>query len=150
MLKQQLEFEEGRRLSVYTCTAGHRTIGIGHNLDVKSAFNGKRIPDLISDQLCDLIYDRDISDTITQINFSWPYNTKLDIVRRDAVLNMCFQLGVNGVLHFKDMLKALENSDWLEAKNAALDSTWAIQTHARATRIAGQLLTGVYYKIHST
>lgn len=146
-LKQQLEFEEGRRLKAYTCTAGHKTIGIGHNLDVKPAFNGQRIPDIISDQICDLIFDRDLNDTITQLNFVWLANTKLDPARRDAVINMCFQLGVNGVMKFKLMLNALERSDWVAAKAHALDSSWAKQTPERAERVAEQLLTGTYYKV---
>lgn len=146
-LKAQLEFEEGRRLEVYTCTAGHKTIGIGHNLDVKPAFNGQRIPDVISDQLCDLLFDRDLNDTITQLNSSWTKNTTLDQVRRDAVLNMCFQLGVYGVLRFKLMLNALERSDWVAAKAHALDSSWAKQTPERAKRVSEQLLTGKYYPL---
>jgi len=146
-LKQQLEFEEGRRLKAYTCTAGHKTIGIGHNLDVKPAFNGQRIPDIISDQICDLIFDRDLNDTITQLNFVWLANTKLDPARRDAVINMCFQLGINGVMKFKLMLNALERSDWVAAKAHALDSSWAKQTPERAERVAEQLLTGTYYKV---
>ena len=145
-LKRQLELEEGRRLKAYTCTQGHKSIGIGHNLDVKPTFNGQRIPDIISEQMCDLIFDRDVNDMITQLNVNWPYNTKLDPARRDAVLNMCFQLGVIGVMKFKLMLNALERSDWVAAKAHALDSTWAIQTHARAKRVAEQLLTGVYYQ----
>jgi len=146
-LKQQLEFEEGRRLKAYTCSMGHKTIGIGHNLDVKPAFNGQRIPDIISDQVCDLIFDRDLNDTITQLNFVWLANTKLDPARRDAVINMCFQLGVNGVMKFKLMLNALERSDWVAAKAHALDSSWAKQTPERAERVAEQLLTGTYYKV---
>jgi len=146
-LKQQLEFEEGRRLKAYTCTAGHKTIGIGHNLDVKPAFNGQRIPDIISDQICDLIFDRDLNDTITQLNFVWLANTKLDPARRDAIINMCFQLGINGVMKFKLMLNALERSDWVAAKAHALDSSWAKQTPERAERVAEQLLTGTYYKV---
>lgn len=146
-LKAQLEFEEGRKLKAYTCTQGHKSIGIGHNLDVKPAFNGQRIPDIISEQLCDLIFDRDINDVIIQLNVNWPYNTNLDKVRRDAVLNMCFQLGVIGVMKFKLMLNALERSDWVAAKAHALDSTWASQTHARAKRVAEQLLTGQYYTL---
>jgi len=146
-LKQQLEFEEGRRLKAYTCTAGHKTIGIGHNLDVKPAFNGRRIPDIISDQICDLIFDRDIEDTIIQLNFVWLANTKLDPARRDAVINMCFQLGINGVMKFKLMLNALERSDWVAAKAHALNSSWAKQTPERAERVAEQLLTGTYYKV---
>jgi len=146
-LKHQLEFEEGRRLKAYTCTAGHKTIGIGHNLDVKPAFNGRRIPDIISDQICDLIFDRDIEDTIIQLNFVWLANTKLDPARRDAVINMCFQLGINGVMKFKLMLNALERSDWVAAKAHALDSSWAKQTPERAERVAEQLLTGTYYKV---
>jgi len=143
-LRQQIEREEGRRLKTYTCTRGHRTIGIGHNLDVKQFFNGKRIPDVIDDELCDSLFDKDILDTITQLNIAWPNSSKLDKARFDAIVNMCFQLGVSGVMKFKLMINALERADWGAAKEHALNSAWAKQTPERAKRVTEQLFTGGY------
>lgn len=145
-LRKQIEFEEGRRLHVYHCTAGHRTIGIGHNLDVKPNHHGSPIPDTITNDECDAIFTEDINEVITRLKRVWPQFTLLDDARRDAVANMAFQLGIGGVMKFKNMIACLTKQDWRGAYNAGLDSQWAKQTSARAKRVLTQILTGVYYE----
>ena len=146
MLKKQIEFEEGRRLKAYSCTKGHKTIGIGRNLDVKPTFKGQKIPNVITDALCDEIYQADINEAIDGLERHWPFYKKLDQARRDAVINMAFQLGIGGVMKFKKCLLALELGQFEEAKKQALDSAWANQTPNRAKRVASQLLSGEYYE----
>lgn len=53
-----------------------------------------------------------------------------------ALLNMSFQLGVNGVLNFRRMISSLRAGDRSGAAHHALDSVWATQTPQRAQRIA--------------
>ena len=52
-----------------------------------------------------------------------------------ALLDMGYQLGVEGVLEFHDMLAALVRGDYAAARAAALDSEWARETAARARRV---------------
>jgi lysozyme len=146
-LKKQLEREEGRVLTAYKCTRGHWTIGIGHNLDVKPMHHGGKIPHKITDAECDAIFVEDVQAAIDGLTRQWKGLGLLSDARRDAVIQMSFQLGVNGVLKFKKMLKALEVCDWSKAYKEALDSDWAKQTPDRAHRVATQILTGVYYKV---
>jgi lysozyme len=144
-LRSQIEFEEGKRLKAYVCTAGHKTIGIGHNLDAKPTFNGHKIPGVITDELCRDLFESDINEVINNLDRVWPFYKQLDDARRDAILNMAFQLGYAGLMKFKKCLLALESGNWEEAKKQALDSSWAKQTPKRANRVAEQLRTGVYY-----
>ena len=144
-LKQQIEFEEGRKLHVYLCPAGHRTIGIGHNLDVSPDYNGVPIRDVISDTECDTLFNADVKHAVDGISAEWLGFKALSPARRDAIINMAFQLGVAGVLKFRGMLTALDLKHWQKAHDMALDSLWAKQTPNRAKRIAQQLLTGDYY-----
>lgn len=146
-LKKQLEFEEGRVLTVYKCSQGHSTIGIGHNLDAKPMHHGGRIPHKITDAECDAIFIEDIQQTVDGLTRQWKGLGLLSDARRDAIIQMAFQLGVSGVMKFKKMLKALEVCEWSKAHKEALDSDWAKQTPARANRVATQILTGVYYKV---
>ena len=145
-LKQQIIFEEGRRLKVYTCTEGHRTIGIGHNLDALPNQNACKIPDEITDEQCDAIFGTDVHNILNDLSVRFPTIEKLDDARRDALINMAFQLGINSFMQFKGMLKAVKSQDWGVAHAHALDSLWAKQTPARAKRVAGQLKSGEYYK----
>ena len=146
-LKAQIEFEEGKKLKKYKCTAGHWTIGIGHNLDVKPKMRDWVIPDIITDKECDAIFTVDVQDTLESLTKAYPNLRALTPARRDALLNMAFQMGTAGVMKFKQMLAALDNKDWQRAKAMALDSAWATQTPQRAHRVAQQLMTGEYYKV---
>jgi lysozyme len=49
---------------------------------------------------------------------------------------MAYQLGVNGVMKFKNMVSALRAQDYNKAADEMLDSLWAKQTPARAKRLS--------------
>jgi len=55
---------------------------------------------------------------------------------------MAFQLGVNGLLQFEDMLGALKHGLYKRAADAALNSLWAEQTPNRAREVATMIETG--------
>ena len=58
---------------------------------------------------------------------------------RDALADMCYQLGATGVLGFRDMLGALERGDWKAAYVAGIDSSWYRETPNRALRVLSLL-----------
>lgn len=53
--------------------------------------------------------------------------------------HMVYQMGVGGVLNFKKMIAALKAKDYNKAADEMLDSKWAKQTPARATRLADRM-----------
>jgi lysozyme len=53
-----------------------------------------------------------------------------------ALANMVYQLGVRGLLGFRNMLSALRAGDRLAAADHCLDSEYARQTPERALRVA--------------
>ena len=55
---------------------------------------------------------------------------------QSIVLEMCYQLGVNGFLTFKKTIKYLENRQWKGASREMLNSKWAIQTPNRANELS--------------
>lgn len=147
-LIEQVKFEEGFRSRIYKCTSGHNTIGFGHNLDAKPYYKGIRIKAPLNKTLA---YEILLDDLIQATNITtrrWPAFYKLSGARKDAIVQMAFQLGIDGLLGFKNMRKAIEQEDWSSAHSHALDSKWAkIDTPNRAKRVAGQLLTGEHYGI---
>jgi lysozyme len=130
---EQLKRDEGVRAKPYVDTVGKTTIGVGRNLtDVG-----------LSDAEIDYLLANDISRVIAQLStFSW--FTTTDPVRQGVLINMAFNLGVAGLLHFPTMLHCIQAQNWIGAATAMLDSAWAGQVGARAHRLATQMQTGVW------
>lgn len=132
-LTDQLVRDEGLRLKPYTDTVGKITIGIGRNLDDVG----------ISESEARYLLKNDITKVVSQLTKVEWFNG-LDEVRQCAIANMAFNLGVEGLLDFKNMIDCLKCAKYKLAAEHALNSKWARQVGRRANRIAEQLATGVY------
>lgn len=130
-----LKRDEGVVLHAYQDHLGYLTIGCGRLIDKRK--NGG-----ITRQEADLLLQNDVSDAIADLEFSFPWFTHLSDLRKRALVNMRFQLGMGGLLGFQKMLKALAEEKWDEAADEALDSKWAQQTPHRAERIAMMIRSG--------
>lgn len=130
-LTKQLIIDEGMRLKPYRDTVGKLTIGVGRNLDD----NG------ISEDEALVMLKNDIDQAFDELSqFDW-FNS-LKPVKQDALVNMCFNLGLPRLLSFKRMIAALEAGDYQTAADEALDSKWAVQVGERANRIAEVIRNG--------
>lgn len=127
----KIAFEEGFKSKMYQCTEGKNTIGIGFNLDAIE------MPKSVAYFWAQLIVD-DLVEDLHEEDWFGP----LDYNRRVVVVDMAYQLGLNGMLKFNRMITALKNQAWKTASNELLDSKYARQTPARANRNAQILLTG--------
>ena len=132
-IKEQLVRHEGLRLKPYRCTAGKLTIGIGRNLDDCGISQTEAYVLLENDiQNC----ERQLVDEIPDI-----YNT-LDEVRKSVLLNMCFNLGIKGLLGFNNTLAYIGAGDWERAANGMLASKWAKQVGMRAIELSEMMRKG--------
>lgn len=124
-LIEDIKQEEGFSGTVYRCTEGFDTVGYGSRMPIT-----KEEAELLLEyrlkamkaQLTGYLYDIDIKDE------AW-----------DILFNMAYQLGVKGVLNFKNMIKALKDNDYKEASIQMLDSLWAKQTPNRAKRLSDRM-----------
>lgn len=133
LLKQQLLRHEGLRLKPYRCTAGKLTIGVGRNLEARG----------ISQQEADMLLENDILDCERQLLDSIPMVYEgLNETRQNVLINMCFNLGLKGLLNFKNTLSHIEAGDWERAANGMLASRWAKQVGLRAIELAEQMRKG--------
>lgn len=132
-IKEQLVRHEGLRLKPYRCTAGKLTIGIGRNLDDRG----------ISQTEAYVLLDNDIQNCEKQLLDEIPeiYNG-LDEVRKSVLLNMCFNLGINGLLGFNNTLAFIGAGDWERAANNMLVSKWAKQVGRRAIELSELMRKG--------
>jgi lysozyme len=115
---------EGFREHPYMDTTGHVTIGWGRNLD-----NG------ISVDEAELMFDNDFLRTVKELEqFIWYINQPENV--QDALINMNFNLGIEKLLEFHQLIHALIDKDYNAAAQACLNSKWAIQVGQRAKDIA--------------
>src|SRR3990167_3999374 len=128
-LREQLERDEGRRHTAYTDTAGHLTLGGGHNLNTP-----------LSDAAIDQILDDDIRGAMAECALI-PFWMNLSEVRQAVLVNLAFNMGFQGLMTFRRMLAAMDAENWNQAAQELLDSRYAKQVGARADRLALQLST---------
>jgi lysozyme len=132
-IKEQLVRHEGLRLKPYRCTAGKLTIGVGRNLDDSGISQSEAYIMLINDIMnCEKQLQAKIPDIYNQ----------LDEVRKSVLLNMCFNLGINGLLGFKNTLAFVKAGDWERAANNMLVSRWAKQVGRRAIELSELMRKG--------
>ena len=135
MLQKMLIYDEGFRDTAYRDTEGFLTIGIGFCLD------RIKMPMAVAKFWLNLIM-KDIERQLQSREQLFRIYKKLDSIRKMAVLNMCYQMGVEGVAGFTNMWRYLEKQDYDNAAREAALSTWARQTPSRAKRIAAVIKTG--------
>lgn len=132
-LLERLKKFEGYRRHAYHCSLGHLTIGFGTMIEE----GGHGVPEYIAELLL-----RDYLQTIDTRLRVHSWYCDLDTARQHCILEMAYQMGVEGVLGFRNMIAAIQKGDFIEAAAQALDSLWARQTPARANDVAERLAAG--------
>lgn len=137
-LVRQLKGDEGVKPQAYQDHLGFWTIGVGRLIDSRKGGSGLRPYEI------DFLLQNDIDDRIEQLTRRLPWFQNLDDARRGVLLNMAFQLGVDGLMEFKNTLSLVEQGKYREAAENMLKSKWATQTPARANRLATQMSSGIW------
>jgi GH24 family phage-related lysozyme (muramidase) len=122
----------GRHL-IYKCSAGHWTIGIGRNVDVNGGLG-------LSEEEVDFLLEKDIERVIKE--YDW-FND-LDDVRKDAMIDISFNLGATKLRKFVLALDAMERADYKTASEEFLDSDWSRTVKGRSVELASMIATGEY------
>ncbi len=142
LLISELVRDEGEKLTVYddltgkplktgSTIGGHATIGVGRALDV----NG------ITPTESRYLLSNDIDRTLEGLRASLAWFDSLSDVRQRVLCNMAFNLGVNGLLKFQNMLRYCEEQRWGLAADEMIDSVWYEQTGERAERLQAMMRT---------
>lgn len=136
-LTKQLRRDEGEILHAYQDHLGYLTIGVGILIDERKGGG------ITPAESAWLLGNR-IDGRLVELDRRLPWWRKLDEARQGVLLNMSFQLGVDGLLKFKQTLNLIERGEYEAASVEMLDSDWAKQTPERAKRLAEQMKTGVW------
>jgi lysozyme len=138
LITRQLRGDEGAKPCVYRDTLGYLSIGVGRLVDGRKSGAGLRPSEI------DFMLANDIADRLAQLSRRLPWFDRLDDARKGALLNMAFQLGIEGLTAFTNTLALVQRGNYAGAAHEMLDSTWAKQTPLRAQRLAKQMATGVW------
>ena len=126
-LQQRIARHEGYRANPYKDKLGNLTIGIGRCLDTKG----------ITRSEAEYLMNNDINEATHAVDASLPWALQLASIRREVLIEMAFQMGIGGLLQFRNMLNALEKGDIDTTVKEMLDSAWAKQTPERSEEFAG-------------
>lgn len=127
--------DEGFRRSAYYDSLGYLTIGIGKLVDARKG-GGITFEEAL------YLLRNEIAGKETDLRSHLPWYDSLDEVRRAVLLSMAFQMGVMGVLGFRNTLRCIEDGRFSEAADSMMASRWAQQTPLRAHRLAQAMRTG--------
>lgn len=156
-LVAELTRDEGLRLKTYRCTAAKLTIGIGRNLDdvgisgsearlfgcdtpAQALAHVKRHG--VTKLQAESLFANDIVGCERDLDRRLPWWRSLDDVRQRVLLNMCFNLGINRLLGFKNTLRMIQRREFEDAAAGMLASLWARQVGTRALRLSAMMRTG--------
>ena len=134
-IQDQLTLHEGKpRLKPYPDTKGKLTIGVGRNLTDRG----------ITSLEASILLAHDIAYFEIQCS-RLPWFPGLDPIRKRVLIDMCFNLGFEGLLMFQTFLKLCANQQWEAAAIDMLQTKWAMQVGSRATRLSEMLRSGLDY-----
>ncbi len=129
-LTKQLQNSEGFREQVYKCSEGKLTIGYGFNIEAG-----------MSEYCANALLEAQIRERTHKLKGHFSFWSDLSEPRQAVLIAMSFQIGVEGLLKFKNTLGAIKDGDFKLASLHGLDSRWYRQTPERAIRLMKQLET---------
>jgi len=135
-LLEMLKRHEGVKSHVYRCSAGYETIGVGRNIS-KSGMG-------LSEDEVDYLLENDIERILKELSSEYPWFNTLDDVRKDAMIDISFNLGATRLRGFKKALAAMEVANYTLAAKEFLDSKWSRDVKGRAHELASMIETGEY------
>lgn len=131
----QLTRHEGFVPNAYQDSLGYWTIGIGRLID-------KRKGGGISKLEAQYLLRNDVDKAAKQLDDRLPWWRTLTPNRQAVLLNMTFNLGIGGLLGFKNTLEMVRTGNYEGAAKGMLASKWAKQVKGRATELAEQMRKG--------
>ena len=138
-LFKELVDEEGLKLKAYKDTVGVVTIGIGHNLQANPAkpLIGRNVymGGSITMDEAKKLFAHDIESVIDDLDERLPWFKDLSLARQYVLISMGFNLGVPGLMKWKNTLSALKSGDIKGTVTGMLNSKWASQVGRRSKKL---------------
>lgn len=133
----QLKRDEGVVPYVYKDSLGFDTIGVGFLVD--KGKGGGLFPEEI-----DFILQNRINKITERLKKALSWFDGLNEARKAVLQGMAYNMGVDGLLAFKNTLALVQQGRYSEASEAMLESLWAKQVPKRAKRLSEQMDKGEF------
>lgn len=124
---------EGFVETPYQDSLGIWTVGVGRNLSRPMA-----------DHEIMYLLQSDIATCEEELSRNLPWFDDLDPVRRDCMIDLCFNMGYPRLSKFTKALAAMAEGNWDRAAYEFMDSRWSKQVKTRAVDICNMIKTGTY------
>lgn len=138
---QLLQFDiirdEGMVNHNYQDSLGNWTYGVGHK--------GRLRPDnaILTEQEMIAILQKDIREKWEELMHVIPWIVNLNYERQRVLLNIAFNVGVDGLVRFKKTLSYAHAGEFKAASKEILNSKAARQLPLRYARLGAQMSSGV-------
>ena len=136
-LVDTLKRHEGVRSHAYKCSENMITVGVGRNLDENGGIG-------LSDDEIEYLLMNDIERCDAELRAAYDWYENLKKPRRDAMINMCFNLGLTRLRGFVKALEAMSREQYDVAADEFMDSRWADQVGDRAVEVTELIRSGEY------
>jgi len=146
--------EGGFRAQTYLDSLGHKTVGIGFNLDrpgakerlqsVGADFEAVRNGSVkLTQAQADQLFARDLKEAEEAVRSSVGDRfSALSGARKQALIDMAFNLGPKGFKNFAKMIRAVKNGNYNLAASEMRKSKWAKQVGTRADKVIQRMIEG--------
>ncbi len=128
-MENRIKKDKGLELEMYEDSKGNWAIGWGHGLTYP-----------ISMQAAQVILDDNIETARNDVaeNFLWAI-TYLPLQKYLVLVELCFWIGIEGLLSFKNMIAALKKKDYKTAAFELMDSEMGREYPERSQSLANIL-----------
>ena len=129
---------EGKERFAYKDSLGYWTIGCGRCVDKEAGLG-------LSDSEMDILLQNDIQRCRTELDRCEFYRKETNQVRKDALVELSFNMGISKLLQFVKMISAIDAGDYKLASYELSNSKWATEvSKERVDNIKYRIENGVY------
>ena len=132
-----LKRHEGVETHAYKCSASKITVGVGRNIDPEGGLG-------LSEDEVDYLLQNDIKRIISELDFQYDWFHNLNEARKDAMIDISFNLGQTRLRKFEKALTAMSQNNWDKAADEFMDSKWSNQVGNRAKELTAIIRIGKY------
>ena len=135
-LVEMIKRHEGVKSKVYLCSAGYETIAVGRNI-AESGLG-------LSEDEIEYLLNNDIKRVREELEDTYFWFGALNEARQDAMVDICFNLGLTRLRGFVKALEAMSREQFDIAADEFMDSRWATQVGNRAVEVTEIIRTGAH------
>jgi len=135
IVKEDLIKHEGYVGEIYLCSEGYPTFGIGHMVTETDIEHTWPVGTPVTDDRILDVFEEDCKEAYTDACALFLNFESLPLDAQRVAVNMAFNLGRNRLGKFKNMIKYVNEGNYLMAANEMINSKWYGQVGRRSKEL---------------